>query len=198
MKTALVLGGGDCLESDVRDARAMGVVFDGVVACNDAGFWWPHELDAWVSLHPNKFGAWRSQRNDKGYPPCKQFFGHRAENDYVTATNYQFPRQSNSASSGCFAAKVALMDLEYDRAVLCGVPLVKRPHFFDNHAWRSAEDFRRGFLQVPQQYLDRMRSMSGWTRVLLGSPRDWVANGGSQPHVRGHNPAFAAQAASRR
>ena len=174
MKTALVLGGADCLEADVRDMRAMGVVFDGVVACNDAGYWWPHELDAWVSLHPEKLGPWRSKRNDKGYPPCKQFFAHRDARDYVAGTKYQFPGQSNSASSGCFAAKVALIDLGFDRAVLCGVPLVKSPHFFDSKDWAAAESFRRGFLQVPQEYLDRMRSMSGFTKDLLGPPKDWV------------------------
>lgn len=197
MKTALVLGGGACLPSDVEAFKALGIPFHGVVACNDAGYWWKGELDAWVSLHSNKFGPWRQQRGDKGYPECKQFYGHRSEKPWIKQTEYKFPQQNGSGSSGCFAAKVALIDLQFDSAVLCGVPLYRMPHFFDNKEWQSAESFRRGFLEVPYQYLDRMRSMSGWTRVLLGSPQDWVPNGRNKPHQRDNHLTVAAQGAAR-
>ena len=38
MKTALCLGGASCLEKDVADFHAMGVPYDVVIACNDAGY----------------------------------------------------------------------------------------------------------------------------------------------------------------
>ena len=181
MKTALCLGGGACLEKDVADFHAMGVPYDVVIACNDAGYWWNGRLDHWVSLHPNKFTGWMEARRKNGYPAAGQLWAHRAEGgsaQAVKATRYQFPRQSGSGSSGLFMAKVALEDLRLDRVVLCGVPLYKTPHFFDDKDWQSAESFRRAWLQVAPETLGKMRSMSGWTKVLLGSPKDWAVNAG--------------------
>jgi len=175
VKTALVLGGASCLHDDIT--AYIGAV-DGCVACNDAGAEWSGDLDGWVSLHPQFFTGkgWLDKRQG---PPPKRLFAHHAANKAVQIgryppgiefTDYQFPEQHRSGSSGLFAAKVALIDLGFDRAVLCGVPMDPRPHFFDREDWKSAEGFRGAWLAVPQEYRDRIRSMSGWTRVLLGAP----------------------------
>lgn len=175
MRVALVLGGGSGLQADVA---AYGGKFDGVVACNDAGMWWPGALDGWVSLHPQFWESrgWRKSREDSGYPAPANFYAHEnARNlipDKIVKTDYRFPGQQHSGSSGLFAAKVALVDLGFDRVVLCGVPMTKTPHFWDKNQinWHPAESFRNQWLDLPQEYLDRMRSMSGWTKVLLGPP----------------------------
>lgn len=191
MKTALVLGGASCLWSDVsaflggegaeiakRTVCGPGGLCQGVVACNDAGAEWPGDLDGWVSLHPQFFTrkGWLEKRQG---PPPKRIFAHHAADKAVHRgrypvgiefTDYKFPGQERSGSSGLFAAKVALIDLGFDRAVLCGISMDPRPHFFDHEGWRSAEGFRSAWLAVPQEYRDRMRSMSGWTRTLLGAP----------------------------
>lgn len=171
-----MLGGGSCLHDDI--GAYLGPI-NGVVACNDAGTVWPGNLAAWVSLHPQHFVV-KKWLADRQGPPAKRIFGHSgSENkavlrgrgpDGLEFTDYQFPGQDRSGSSGLFAAKVALIDLGFDRVVLCGVPMDRRPHFFDREDWKSAEGFRSAWLAVPQTYRDRMRSMSGWTRVLLGSP----------------------------
>lgn len=182
MKTALVLGGAACLHDDLAAYRGP---VDGVVACNDAGAEWPGELDAWVSLHPRHWTvklrvagvlqeAWKTKRAERGYPPARAYYAHQSARppvpDDVTVTDYRFPGQDKSGSSGLFAAKVALVDLGFDRAVLCGIPLTETPHFYGGEPWRSAEAYRRQWLTVPEEYRDRMRSMSGWTAVLLGKP----------------------------
>ncbi|WP_306150740.1 hypothetical protein [Roseovarius sp. MMSF_3281] len=175
MKTALVLGGADCLHDDIAAYQGE---YQGVVACNDAGAEWPGELDAWVSLHPEFFThkGWLDKRQG---PPPKRLIAHPAAAQphrrarlpaNVEFTEYAFPGQTHSGSSGLFATKVALIDLGFDRAVLCGVPLTQTPHFFGGDPWKAADGFRRQWLALPEEYRDRMRSLSGWTAVLLGKP----------------------------
>lgn len=176
MTVCLVLGGAACLHDDI--AAYDGPV-DSVVACNDAGAEWPGELAAWVSLHPEYLDikGWRQKRAERGYPPAKRYIGHlewqrrgRKNPDWLEFSDYRFPGQERSGSSGLFAAKVALIDLGFDRAVFCGVPLTHSPHFFDSKVWPFAHSYQEIIETLDPQYRARLRSMSGWTRDFLGSP----------------------------
>lgn len=172
-KTAWVLGGGDTLQEDIGKASRFGEP-DAVVACNDAGAVWGGDLDAWVSLHPNKFPKWIAEREAKGYPAARRYFGHRSEMkgypDFVIRAQHKFEGQNGAGgSSGCFAAKVALTDLGFDRVVLCGVPMEpKANHFFDAKPWHSCERYWREWQNIPAAHRARMRSMSGRTKRMLG------------------------------
>lgn len=191
MKTCLVLGGAESLWSDL--SRFLGVDgsdgagsapcaagsrWDGVVACNEAGAKWAGPLDAWISLHPRFFlsKGWVADRAKQGHPEPAAFYAQPGARphipDHFIRTSDLFPGQAKSGSSGLYAAKVALIDLGFDRVVFCGVPMTVTPHFWDQTRkdWGSAEDFREQWLTVPEEYRNRMRSMSGWTRVLLGAP----------------------------
>lgn len=180
MRTALVLGGGKELDDDIRSVRALGLEYQGVVACNDAGYHWPGDLDAWVSLHPEHFSRWAEKRRAMGYPEPTEYVSfreppvHRKQWVLDRITDHLFPGCEKSGSSGLFAIKVALMDLGFDRVVLCGIPMtMEGAHFFNrNEPWNSAPNFRRWWQEIPQEYRDRMRSMSGWTKVFLGYP-EW-------------------------
>jgi len=174
MTTCLVLGGGDTLAADL--AAYTGPI-DGAVACNDAGTEYRGDLDAWVSLHPRYFKQkkWLEKRRNKGLPDAKALIGHKQAThmEYVEGVQlleYKFPGQAKSGSSGLFAAKVALVDMGFDNVVLCGVPMTATPHFFDKVDWVRGPGFRKAWLDLPDQYASRMKSMSGWTRVLLGQP----------------------------
>lgn len=182
MRTCLVLGGGDTLHADL--AAYEGPV-DGVVACNDAGKVYPGHLDAWVSLHGSYFTSkgWLKAREAAGYDPADRLFVHESvvksieHHDpelakLIEVSTYNFPGHLPSGSSGLFAAKVALVDLGFDRAVLCGIPLTATPHFFDrpDQPWRPGPQYHHVWLSIAKEWRDRMRSMSGWTRVLLGPP----------------------------
>lgn len=179
MTLAWVLGGGDTLHADIGRAKDLGAP-DAVIACNDAGTVWRGELDAWVSLHPNKFPKWIEQREANGHPPAKRFFGHNADMkgypDFATRVEHKFPGQEAAGgSSGCFAAKVALIDLGFDRVVLCGVPMhPEAGHFFDTKPWHSCDRYWKQWQNIPEEYRVRMRSMSGRTRRMLGA-KAWAA-----------------------
>lgn len=182
---ALCLGGAATLHKDIEGALALGE-FDLVVACNDAGAVWPGRLDAWVTLHPEKMREWSEQRAANGYEPAVAYFCQigRHVPDGFQAVEYRFPRQADSGSSGMFAAKVALTDLGATRAVFCGIPMDRQPHFFSGGAWEAAVGHRNVWHQVRREYRDRIRSMSGWTAEFLGRPtREWVATGSSAGDV---------------
>lgn len=174
MTTALVLGGADCLWTDVE---AYTGPVDGVVACNDAGTVWPGFLDAWVSLHPESFPRWTAARAAAGHHPAARLLAHQmpknAPDIGVEVIPHKLPGMRYSANSGLFAAKVALCDLEFDRVVFCGVPLTPTAHFFDPRPWKVATQYHEYWAQIPPEYAARMRSMSGWTRELLGAPDGW-------------------------
>jgi len=164
---ALVLGGATTVWDDVEAALAL-TEADGIVACNDIAADWPGPIDAAATLHPDLWPGWAERRASKGYPPAPQVFTH----------GWAFPGQDRSGSSGLFALKVALVDLGYDRAVLCGVPMDEQArHITEPWPWRSAEILRAGWRQALPAIGDRARSMSGWTADLLGRPTpDWLAS----------------------
>jgi len=181
LRTALVLGGAATVWEDVDAALELGE-FDGAVACNDAGVTWPGVLDAWVSLHSHQFPAWLVQRRARGLSDHKATWGHLGDDGKPKgfsdrSTRYLFDGQTRSGSSGLFALKVALIDLGFDRAVLCGVPMTPEAgHFFDPKRWDGAAEHRAGWQQALPIIANRARSMSGWTATLLGTPtEDWLS-----------------------
>lgn len=179
LKIALVLGGAKCLWDDIAAAREiLGDLPFSVVACNDAGAAWSGPLDIWASLHPELMSKWVETRRIRGYEPARQYAYHedmRVEPRANIVTPYHFERTHQSASSGIFAAKVA-MEQGY-RAILCGVPLsFGQAHFFDSAEWKGAPSFVEGFKQAAPFLLGRVKSMSGKTREVLGAPdAAWLA-----------------------
>lgn len=178
MTTALCLGGAAGVQEDWTAALALGQ-FDFIVACNDVGAIWPGRLDAWVTLHPEKLTDWRDQRRANGHPEAARYLVH---GDYVPdwaeLVEFRFPGQGDSGSSGLFAAKAALIDLGARRAVLAGIPLVRRSHFFDAVQWEAAGGYREVWEALRPGYRARIRSMSGWTAHFFGLPTtEWLATG---------------------
>lgn len=172
MAVALVLGGASCLWADVSAALELGE-YAAVIGCNDAGASWPGQLDAICSLHEDKLRKiWLVRRERAGYPPPK-LIGTKASHEH------RFDGQTASGSSGLFALKLALVDLGFDRAVLCGVPMDCSPHFFGGDFWPGAKSHKRGWEQALPVIHERVRSTSGWSAELLGEPtKDWVAGNG--------------------
>jgi hypothetical protein len=165
---ALVLGSAGCVWDDAMAALDLGVV-NGAVGCNLAAIHWPGVLDAWVSLHSDKFKLWAAWRARQGLPKHKAQIG-------LEQTLPHFKSQFKVGSSGLYALKVALIDMGFDRAVLCGVPLsADAAHFDDPKPWKSANIYRGGFNEAFDEIKDRTRSMSGWTMSRLGKPdAEWL------------------------
>lgn len=177
MKTAVCLGGADCLPYDLKQYKGPR---DAIFACNDAIPWFEGDIDAAVSLHPEKMLAWLWARKCKGHPDVKSLVSYRKVDkgpklDLVT--DYLLPGQKESGSSGLYMAKVALMDMGFDRVVFCGVPLTRTPHIegsvMGTGAWHRNDHYARTWLPITEDIKGRMASMSGWTREFLGGPEKW-------------------------
>ncbi len=78
-------------------------------------------------------------------------------------TLYDPPRERSGGSA--MTAVLAALDLGYERIVLAGVPLTGNAPEGNPY-----EAFRRGWLDRKDELLGTVKSMSGWTRELLGSP----------------------------
>lgn len=168
--TCLVLGGAECVFRDVEAALDLGE-FQGIGGANHIGIYWEGTFDFWVSLHGDKLlKPWRETRRRAGLPDHLSLHTH-------PTTWHRFPGQTKPGSSGLYALKVALCDLGFDRAVLCGIPLeIEAAHFDTPGPWRPASHYQHGWVQALPHIRARARSMSGWTRQLLGAPTpDWIA-----------------------
>lgn len=176
-RVALILGSANCVWRDVDAACEIGE-FHGVVAAKRAGVLWPHDLDAWVSLHPDQWRRDIAERERLGFSPAPLLFQHEASADTAGAKQvpYKFKGQRRSGSSGLFAARVALEVLGFDRGVLCGIPLDLREGKLDKGpVWPGASSFRQGFIEALPRINHRLRSMSGWTMQTLGRPTaEWI------------------------
>lgn len=180
MSVALILGGAATLQDDLRQVKENKVEYDGVVACNQAGVEWPHALDAWVTVHPLFFlkgqsRSWATNRIRNGYTPPRRGYWTHSNRDKplpegTHITTWKMPNLQNFGSSGLFAVKVALIDLNYDSVVLCGIPMTPTPHFDRPDDWRHAVNFRKQWMNISPEIRARIRSMSGWTREQYGAP----------------------------
>lgn len=182
MRVALVLGSASTLWDDVRAASELGA-FHGGVAANDAGVAWPWPLDGWVTYHPEFLGRFTLQRTERGLPDHRRIFIHpsgvavkKGDAEFEVVESF-FPGQTASGSSTLFALKVALVDLGFDRAVICGAPLDGsgghlRP---DQGVWHSSDAYQVGWREALPHIRGRARSMSGFTKALLGAPTpEWM------------------------
>lgn len=164
---ALVLGGAGSVWDDIETALDLGE-YDMVVACNDIGAHWPGRLDHWVSLHPDRLPGWEAWRIKRGLPFGYVTWGHRPHSAVKRST------PDWGGSSGLLAAKVAL-EQGATRVVLAGVTMSGQAgHFVRKAPWQAASGFQKAWTRN-RDALANVRSVSGWTRELLGAPSaEWL------------------------
>ena len=179
MRVGLICGGAQGVWDERAEALDLLAVVGAEVvgiAVNDAGTEHPDPLDHWCSLHPNKLFVspffWERKRAENGWSTAGYLRWSVSKlSDRVDRTT----RQWTGGSSGLLALEVALLRLNLDGAILCGVPMDGRLNQFRGEPWRPHERFRSSWLKIPPEHKARARSMSGWTRDLLGCPTlDWL------------------------
>lgn len=191
MKLALVVGSADCMQDDVKAARAL-CKFDAVYCVKRAGIHWPEPFQVWVGLHPEYMDAYEAERARLGYPGGYEIVAppvgevssdHHAKGRIDRRVSYLWPGvkpgEGSSASSGIYGAKVAIED-GY-RVVLAGIPMTATPHFvkherYGSGNWSQLGAFLPGFERSLPHLVGKCRSMSGLTREKLGAPNAvWLA-----------------------
>jgi len=139
-----------------------------IVAVNDIGTELP-VVDHWVTLHPEHFPEWEPKAIATDYVRWSRPFPsgeHRGQWTDRHADHW-------GGTSGLFGARVALA-LGAAEVVLAGIPMQAGPHYWGGPVWEPTQFYLKDW----QRYKDKLanvRSLSGWTRELLGAP-EW-ANG---------------------
>lgn len=182
---ALVLGGAACRWEDVERATGMiGRRWDLVVGVNEAcckrdgaGRAWTGPFDVLATLHAEKVFRWRHARAEMvrslgrspAWDPYEVWSSVRR-----TAVDRHFRGWTNG-SSGLYAVSVAL-EMGATRVVVCGCPLDDRENAFRGERWTAFNRYRAGWTKRAEELRPRVRSMSGWTAELLGTPdARWLA-----------------------
>lgn len=165
---AVVLGGARGNWDELARASQIAPVRH-IFAINDAAAHYPGEIDAMVTLHPEKLSGWLGARRTASLPEPGAVISHTAAAHVTEVAAYQWPGQPGSGSSGLFAAKIALERTALP-VVLCGVPMqADRAHFFNDQPWGEVNQFIASWeWAAARGLLARVRSMSGWTAELLG------------------------------
>ncbi len=182
MRRALVVGCAANVWKEVEQAEQFGH-FDAIYCVKLAGVHWHGDRFTWVGLHPEWQAKYTAERYALGRhmnfetvaPPDSELGtagkGHKVDR----RVSYRYPGMDASASSGGYAAKVALDD-GFDRVVLAGIPMeTDAAHFTRGKPWLQRDSFTIGFEKSVPHFAGRVRSMSGWTAQILGAPSpDWL------------------------
>jgi hypothetical protein len=175
--TALCLGGAAGVWAEAADAKRL-FTPDVIIASNHAGRDLEGPLDHWCSFHVELMPAWIAAREAAGRPPAGRLWS--VERRFLASTTLDVHRVKNwGGSSGLLAVTVAL-ELGCTHVVLAGTPLdIAAAHYDDPKPWRDAGQYRRAWL-AHRTLMTGVRSMSGWTREILGAPdREWLHGDGS-------------------
>jgi len=172
---ALILGGAANVHDDAKAALEL-FTPDLVLAVNDIGTVWPGPIDAYCSLHPEKFPAWLATRAANGHAPPGSLW--TSEGRQRRATLPVRTVRCHGGGSGMLAVKVA-RELGATHIVLAGMPMAHGyAHFHDPKPWFAARLYQRFWVRDQGQLRIDTRSMSGLTRELLGYPtQEWLAHG---------------------
>lgn len=183
VRLGLVIG---CAEGNFDEARAAIALQkpDLIYCVKLAGVHWPEPFDWWCGLHPEWMTGYMQQRAALSHPrgfrtaTCLEIeLDPKKKDDKFEPdrrVSYRWPGMSSSASSGIFAAKIALEDCE--KVILAGVPMSNGNHFSRKRAWAERGAFLTGLEQAIPHMKGRVRSLSGKTKELLGAPdAEWLA-----------------------
>lgn len=171
---AFILGSALCLHDDFKAALSS-FQPSSIIAVNEAGRDYEGVLDHWVSMHPPLLIKWIEERRDWDVP---LFTGTVWTPRHITLPKGLIASRAESwgGSSGLLAVTVAL-GLGFEKIILCGVPMERLgAHYFNkDRPWNDAGIYKASWKRNLDKIAPTVRSMSGWTKELLGAPSlEWV------------------------
>ena len=175
MTIALVLGGASNVYDDTKAALAL-FTPDVIVAVKDIAITYP-KVDHWVTYHPERLVRELPRRRLSGLPdPIAVWMhegGRMASNLGIQVKHLPHRGGSSGFMGMVVGCKVA------DKAVLCGIPMDPNLKHFSRpkpRGWPEGMFYRQVWIKHLPEFKDRVRSMSGWTRELLGAPtKEWLS-----------------------
>jgi hypothetical protein len=170
MTSALLLGDAECVFQDAAEALD-NFEFDIIAACTNIGITWQGHVHHWFTLHPNKAPDWVGLEEAIRRRTKLAGLNRPVTWSYKAAKGVDHVVDDWQGGTGLFGIKVLLQELHCDAIVLAGVPMTSEgKHFYSKSPWLQAHKYYKGWHKHLHEFAPYVRSMSGWTRQLLGAP----------------------------
>lgn len=175
-RLAFVLGGAKCVWADLEQARSLAFP-DVVLAVNTIGVDYADHIDYLVSYHSDLLAVWARRRKERNLPAPTWLWTGKALSKHAPRSVKQ--HDSRGGSSGLLATQIALDDAAATHVILVGVPMdPTMRHYHDNkkgNPWKDGTHYHGHWRQRLSVLNGRVKSMSGWTKDLLGEPtKRWL------------------------
>ena len=176
-KIALIVGCAPCWEDDLNRFKTICSEFDVFAVGLDCPC--KEKIKYFVTYHVEDIEAYK-EKNPGDYKVIShtndfiKYSRERRKKPEWANTNVDivYPHQAPSGSSSLLGTKAALFKLGYNKVVLIGCPMDTGS--IENKA-KSYSVFRKGWLYFKSDLVGKVKSMSGWTKELLGEPtKGWV------------------------
>ena len=176
-KVALIVGCAPCWGDDLNQFKTICSEFDVFAIGLDCPY--KEEIKYFVTYHIEDIEAYKRKRTGdyKIISHTNDFIKYSRERRKKpewanTNVDIVYPHQAPSGSSSLLGTKAALFKLGYNKVVLIGCPMDTGS--IENKA-KSYSVFRKGWLYFKSDLVGKVKSMSGWTKELLGEPtKGWV------------------------
>ena len=166
MKPLIVIGAAPCLKDDMQNAPKAD--YDYMAIGLDAVDKYLGRIEYMATFHPDEIPAIKERRKASGGNIDYKVIKHNAANDTHEA-DYIMEYWKPTGSSALLGVQAAL-GIGYKKIILCGCPLEGENAKGDGYAF-----FQDGWKSNIDKVKDNVRSMSGWTKELLGAPDgDWL------------------------
>lgn len=126
----------------------------------------------WVTVHSDKMRYWLPLRQ---YYNNSKAWTHSYMDD--ASIDIVWDIRYDSGTSSLYALQIALK-MGYQKILLCGITLDEQPCFYDppTHTYKHAQRERTAWKQLPDDMKSKVRSFSGFTKDLLGTPtQEWLS-----------------------
>lgn len=172
--TLLILGGADNVWEDYKEAKNLLDKADqnyDVAVINDMIHTFHGHVDYFFSLHGEKASNWMKERKQGNQDYYRVFHKDHSNSDEEIQDKW-------GGSSGLYAIQLGLLRFKYQKIIICGIPMDKRPnHFRDEEAWRQYHKYQKGWFKAKKTIMDHVKSMSGWSQAFLGEPTvEWLTD----------------------
>ena len=182
VKIAAIIGCASCWENDLNQFKSICNDFDVFAIGLDCPY--KGEIKYFVTYHVEDIEPYRRKRIDGNLSCNYKVIAHT--NDFIkyckernkkqkwvnTNVDVVYPHERPSGSSSLLGTKAALFKLGYDKVVLIGCPMDMGNILNKNQSYSI---FRKGWLHFKSDLVGKVKSMSGWTRELLGEPtKGWL------------------------
>ena len=182
-KPLLIVGSARCVWDDLKQFGFPDNYPDvAIMAVNDMIMHFPGDIDHIFSAHGDMLiNWWKARRPDLKIQFKKRpsFHSVNIYKDIKGVKTIDWSGQGTSGLGACFTG----LDIGYDEIVLAGIPIDNSGHYWEPEGARTnfqreivdakgniRGDGRRFWANAKDKFDGRVKSLSGFTKLLLGSP----------------------------